>query len=126
MSSKYSNAFEELQELFWAKAWFKGTTLKVNIFFWILLPDKILTTDNLLKREFNIVNRCYLYKEANELVNHLTIHCSYTIRLWEKVCVFLNITWVFPLTIQEFFNGWKSPSTNNLVMRLWDFLLPFI
>ena len=61
-----------------------------------------------------------------ELVNHLTIHYSYTRRLWEKVCGLLNISWVFPDTIQHFFNGWKPPSNNVLVLRLWDFILLFL
>lgn len=67
-------------------------TPKVNILFRILLQDKILTTDKLLKRGFNIVNRFYVCKNVVESVNHLTIHCSYTRRLWEKVCALLNIT----------------------------------
>ena len=110
----------------WAKAWFKGMTPKVNIFFWILLQDKILIMDNLLKRGFNIVNRCYLCKNDVESVNHMTMHCSYTNRVWERVRGFLNIAWVFPTTIQDFFNGWKPPSNNALVLRLCDLILPFL
>ena len=79
--------------------------------------------DNLLKRGFKIVNRCYLYKNDVEMVNHMTSHCSYSRRLWDKVCGLLNVTWVCPTIIQDFFNGWKAPSTNTLVMRLWDFIL---
>ena len=94
--------------------------------FWILLEDKILTTNNLMKRGKNFVNKCYLCKEAEELANHLTIHCSYTRRVWERVCGLLNITWVFPVTIQDFFNGWKPPSNNALVLRLCDLILPFL
>ena len=93
---------------------------QLTYIFWILLKDKILTMDNLLKRGFNIVNRCYLCKNDAKSINHMTMHCSHTNRLWERVCGLLNIAWVFPTTIQHFFSGWKAPSNNALILRLWD------
>ena len=71
MSSMYVNDFGEHPQPCWAKAWFKGMTPKVNIFFWILLQDFFYTLNNLLKRGFNIVNRCYLCKNDVESVNHI-------------------------------------------------------
>ena len=44
----------------WSHAWIKGLFPKINIFFWILLQNKILTLDNLQKRGINVVNRCTL------------------------------------------------------------------
>ena len=126
MSSVYANAFEEHQEPCWAKAWFKGMTPKVNIFFWILLQEKILTTDNLLKKGFKIFNRCYLCENDVESITHLTLHCSFTKNIWDRVYGLLNIALVFPTTIQHFFNGWKPPSNNALVLILWDFILLFL
>lgn len=99
VSSVYSNDFEEYHEPYWAKAWLKGMTPKVNIFFWILLQEFFLTMGNLLKRGFKIVNRCYLCKKDAESVDHMAIHYYYTRRLWERVCGLLNIIWVFPATI---------------------------
>lgn len=122
----YANAFEDYQALSWAKAWFEGMTPKINICFWILLKDKILTPDNLMKRGMNLVSRCYLCKEVEESVNHLTIHYSYTKRLWEMICGLSDLVWVSLLTIQDFFKGWKYPSRNTLIMKLWDFILPFL
>ena len=81
VSLVFANDFEEHPKPCWAKAWFKGINPKVNIFFWIFLQEFILTTDNLLKRGFNIVNRCYLCKNDVESVNHMILHCFYTKRV---------------------------------------------
>ena len=36
----------------WDKAWIKGRIPKINIFFWTMLQNKILTLDNLQKEGF--------------------------------------------------------------------------
>ena len=126
ISSTYANSFDVHDEPCWAKAWVKGMTPKVNIFFWILLQNKILTLDNLKKRGFIIINRCLLCKNDCESVNHITLHCPFTKMLWDKVCNLLNVDWVFLATIQLFFTSWKAPSKNALIVKLWDFILPYL
>ena len=121
----YVDSFDMNPEPYWAKAWVKGMTPKINIFFWILLT-KILTIDNLMKRGFNIGNRCYLCKNDVESANHLTLHFSYTKKIWERVCGLMSIGWVFPDTMQRCFASWKPPSNNSLILRLWDFILPYL
>ena len=46
----------------WTRAWIKGLTPKINIFYWILLQQKIPTQDNLQKGGINVVNQCNLCK----------------------------------------------------------------
>ena len=55
----------------WAHAWIKGLIPKINIFFWIMLQNKIPTLDNLQKRGINVVNRCILCKKGFEDRDHL-------------------------------------------------------
>lgn len=62
----------------WSKSWIKGLIPKVNIFYWILLQNKILTLDNLQKRGINVVNRCSLCKEGYEDRDHLFLNCNYS------------------------------------------------
>ena len=64
--SSYINSFDMHPEPYWAKAWVKGITPKINIFFQIILQNKIFTIYNLVKRGFNIINRCYLFKNDVE------------------------------------------------------------
>ena len=49
VASAYVDSFVNHDEPCWAKVWMKGMTPKVNIFFWILLQNKVLTLENLIK-----------------------------------------------------------------------------
>ena len=104
----------------------KGLTPKVNIFFWILLQNKILTLENLKKRGFIIVNRCVLCKNDGELVDHIMLHYPFTKKVWDKIWSLMNVDRVFHATIQLFFSCWKAPSKNFLIIKLWDFILPYL
>ena len=64
--------------LVWAKACYLGLTPKINIFFWVMLQNRILTVDNLIKRGQKIPNRCILCKNHCESVDHLFLHCDFT------------------------------------------------
>ena len=103
----------------------KGMTPKVNIFFWILLQNKILTLDNLKKRGFFIVNHCVLCKNDEESVDHIMLHCPFSSMVWDKIWYFMSLDWVPHVTIQLFFLSWKAPSKNHLIIKLWDLILPF-
>ena len=50
MALGYLSLWNRLEKPTWAKAWMPGLTPKINIFFWLMLQDKILTLDNLAKR----------------------------------------------------------------------------
>lgn len=54
---------------------------RVKIFIWIMLRNKILTMDNLIKRGWQTPNRCILCKQAAESVQHLFATCPYVTRV---------------------------------------------
>ena len=99
IGSAYDDSFDDYEEPCWAKAWVKGMKPKVNIFFLIHLQNKFLTLDNLKKRGIIIINRCVLCKNDGESVEHITLHCPFTKKIWDKICSLLNAEWVFPSTI---------------------------
>ena len=74
----------------WAKAWTPRLTPKINIFFWLLLQDKILTLDNLAKRGQIIPSRCCLCKHDLETVDHIFIHCPFSSRVWSLLTSKMN------------------------------------
>ena len=63
---------------YWSQAWIKGLIPKINIFYWIMLQNKILTQDNLQKMGINLVNRCILCKNGLEDNDHLFLNFSYS------------------------------------------------
>ena len=67
---------------------------KVAFFTWTTAKGKILTLDNLSKRNICIVNRYCMCKSDGESVDHLLFHCSYAYNLWSFVfnlVVFLGL-----------------------------------
>lgn len=111
---------------FWSKAWFKHLIPKINIFFWILLQNKVLTIDNLCKRGFQIPNRCFLCKMEAESMHNLFLHCSFVASIWEKIIKLWHLPWVFPSSIEEFFTQWKAPTRNPMLRILWDLSFPHV
>ena len=97
----------------WNKAWIKGLTPKINIFFWIFLQNKILTLDNLRKRGINVVNRCSLCKEGYEDRNHLFLSCTYSQKVWSFILNYWNLDWVQHNNLDQCFQSQICPSKES-------------
>jgi len=54
-----------------------GAPMRVMIFGWLMLKNKILTLDNLTRRGWHMVNRCIMCKEQAESVRHMMQHCKF-------------------------------------------------
>lgn len=61
-----------------ARAWTIKAPPQVLIFIWLMLRNRILTIDNLVRRGWEIPNRCVLCKRAAETVEHMYNECQYT------------------------------------------------
>ena len=56
---------------------------KVCFFAWEATWGKALMLDQLKKRGWSLLNRCYLCGAVEEAVDHLLIHCTKVRVLWE-------------------------------------------
>ena len=108
VATSYLSLVGRVEKPIWAKAWILGLTPKINIFFWLLLQDKILTLDNLAKRGQILPNRCSLSRQDLEFVNHLFIHCPFSYKVWSHLTTDLDCIWCPPVSIQDFFCQWRS------------------
>jgi hypothetical protein len=66
----------------WKKLWKQRCPTKGKILVWSILENKLLTWDNLQKRQFNGPGWCTLCKEQPETMDHLFIHFSFTKGVW--------------------------------------------
>ena len=114
---------EKGNQPFWTKAWIKGLIPKINIFYWILLQNKILTLDNLQKRDINVVNRCSLCKEGFEDKDHLFLNCTYSQQVWSSILNYWNISWFHQNNADLCFKSWICPSNDTDVVFLWKITL---
>ena len=85
VKSTYKLMFEKnLEPNDWGNVWFNHLILKNNIFWWTTIHGKIVTIDNLIKRGFQISNRCYMCKREEESINHLFLHCRFSFKVWGR------------------------------------------
>ena len=59
----------------WKSIWKVKATSKVAFFTWTAVKGKILTLDNLGKRNICVVNRCCMCRNDWVSVDHLLLHC---------------------------------------------------
>jgi hypothetical protein len=69
-------------------------------------PSKILTVDNLRKRNIIIVDRCCLCKRDGETVDHLILYCDVASTLWIHVFTRFGMSWVVPKRVIDLFACW--------------------
>ena len=65
-----------------AMLWWKiPIPLKIRIFMWLTSKNRILTTDNLIKRGWQGCDKCQ-FCDQPETINHLFFTCSFTKQIW--------------------------------------------
>ena len=94
---------------FWHSLWKIKAPPRVTTFAWLALRKKILTKDNLLRRNMVVVNACPLCLADEETVDHLLLHCKMTKALWSSILNDFNCCWVLPESLPDFFQQWISP-----------------
>jgi hypothetical protein len=68
---------------------------------------KILTLDNLRKKQVIMVNRCCMFKRSEELVDHF-LHCDVASALWSALFTRFGLSWVMPSSVINLFAAiWK-------------------
>jgi len=77
------------------RIWSWGCPLKLKLFTWLLMEDKILTWNNLLKRGWQGPGYCYMCKGNEETTIHLFVHCPFTISIWCNFCTHLKVLGVW-------------------------------
>ena len=78
----------------------------VAFFLWTTVLGKILTADNLRKRNIVIVSWRCMCKSAGESIDHLFIHCPAAKELWDAVLCLFGVLCVMPRHVRELIEGW--------------------
>jgi hypothetical protein len=56
---------------------------KIKFFTWLVFQNRVWTADRLEKRGWPNCGTCPLCDQCTESVDHLLVHCRFTLRLWD-------------------------------------------
>jgi hypothetical protein len=100
-------SFEEIPWLFSIWSW--AIPLKINFFTWLSIKDIPLTWEALQKRGWQGPGRCPLCNLATENLNHLLIHCRFTVSVWNSCLHLLSLTFNWKGdSVSKCFAAWHS------------------
>jgi hypothetical protein len=72
----------------------------VVFFVWMAALEKILTLDNLRKRNVIVVDWCCMCKKSGESIDHL-LHCEIARELWRSIFQLFGVAWIVPRGVRE-------------------------
>ena len=68
----------------------------------------MITLDQLKRRGRALANRCCLYEEDEETIDHLLIHCKIARMLWDLFLTIVGTSWVFPYSVLHTLLAWQE------------------
>jgi hypothetical protein len=77
----------------WKSIWKVKSPPRIAFLLWATSLGRILTVDNLKRREFQLINWCCLCEKDEETINHFLHHCEYTVDIWNLVLTTLGSPW---------------------------------
>jgi hypothetical protein len=95
--------------------WKAECPVKLKLFFWLLIENKILVWTNLQARGWEGPSRCYLCNQQSETISHIFITCSFIRAVWQILdpTQLLYTTWSGSSVLDAFRTG--SVSIKNLL-----------
>jgi hypothetical protein len=103
----------------WKSIWRCKVPKRVAFFGWNAALGKILTHDNLRKRNIVVVEWCCLCKKNGESVDHLLLHCEVATYLWHSVFTLFGMEWVMPEKVIDLFACWNQVGGRDLSRDIW-------
>ena len=100
--------------------WNPCVPTKVYFFAWEAWWGKVLTSDQLKKMGVSLASRCPFCGEAEEVIEHLFIHCPMNWRLWTALFSAHGGGWVCPLLVKDLILGWDRLPSRKKESRLWQ------
>ena len=74
-----------LKEMNWTTIWKAKTENKCKFHTWLMVQSKIFTADKLIKRGMTVNKTCGLCNIHDETCAHMTLKCSFSKLVWEKM-----------------------------------------
>ena len=106
--------------------WQKIVSLKVVVFVWRLLRNRLSTKDNLRRRGVLHTGSCQCVSSCDsmETVNHLCLHCSLFGTVRNCILYWIGLSTAVPLNVSDHFtqfcfDGGKSQVQHTILIVIW-------
>lgn len=100
--------------------WKLKVPMKVRVFIWLMLLDKILTQENLIIRGCQINTGCKLCNSLSvETTGHIMWSCPFASRFWRGLCAQINIPTRMEQNIEDAWLGGRMTLQGRARSR-WD------
>jgi hypothetical protein len=103
----------------WRSIWKSKAPSRVIFFVWTAALGKILTMDNLRKKNIIVTEWCCMCKKSGESIVHLLLHCEVAMEVWNMVCQLFGVMWVMPSSVTDCLGSWRTQKGNRTVMQTW-------
>ena len=93
------------------------------MFGWLLALGKVTTFDVLQKRRpFRSLspNWCVLCKKNLESIDHVFLHCSFSLHIWSRLLLELGQVWVVPKKCEDIFELEYFMHSNKRGQLIWN------
>ena len=107
----------------WKSIWKVKAPPRVAFFIWTASLGKILTMDNLQRRQIILVNWCCMCKNNGESVNHLLLHCPMPWELCAMVCSLFGVHWVMLARVLDLLSCWQGSLGRHQNGVIWKAFL---
>ena len=103
----------------WKAIWKPKAPPRVALFLWTASLGKILTADNLRKRNIILVSWCCMCNLDGESIVHLFLHCPVANDLWSFVFSLFGVCWVMPRKITDLVSRWQGSFKRQKSYEIW-------
>jgi len=111
----------------WNKIWDPSIWPKVSTFLWLLCHNKILTWDNLRKRNFHGPSICPNCKQNEESIIHLMHHYPLAQKIWKKISFRCQRNGGSNEVIRDTVRKWAhNPYQSKILNFLWKLIRGFV
>ena len=103
--------------------WRVNIPSKIKVFGWLLALGKVTTFDVLQKRQpFRSLspNWCVLCKKNLKSIDHVFLHCSFSLHIWSRLLSELGQVWVVPKKCVDIFKLEYFMHGNKRGQMIWN------
>jgi hypothetical protein len=103
----------------WKSIWHVKAPSRVPFSVWTIALGKILTHDNLRKKNIGVVEWCYLCKKSGEFIEHLLLYCDIARELWSYILILFGVEWVLPQRVLDLLTSWSDSFGCGPAKEVW-------